>query len=433
MPVAADIEAIDEHEAATLFTRHLAGLNSLVLAVSGGSDSIALMRLIARWNRTLQPGARLRVHVATVDHRLRTESDAEADFVLREAASAGLPAEKLVWNGPHPETGVAAAAREARYGLMAQVCDRHDAVLVTAHTFDDQAETLVMALARGAGVDGLSAMQVVSDFKGLTIVRPLLEISRSRLRATLTQAGAGWMEDPTNADTRFERVRVRRALGALEELGISCTGLARSSRRLARARQALQYAANELTRSAVVFEAAGFARIARKPFFQAPNEVQLRTLLAVLKVYGGGVERSLAGAEDLLDWMQTGTGKARTFAGCRIARRTREFILGRESSRIGETPRQLEPGQCAAAWDRRYRVSIGQGAGQVELSVLRDVAADLLPRRPAAVPDFVWQGLPVAIDSKNIVHLPVTNGDQSAINQQNVVFSLIEGPKTGQS
>lgn len=433
MPGVADIATVDEYEAASLFSRHLTGLNNLVLAVSGGSDSIALMRLIARWNGGLEPDARLGVHVVTVDHKLRPESAAEADFVLREAGSAGLPAEKLSWNGPHPETGLAAAAREARYSLMSVVCRRHDAVLVTAHTLDDQAETLVMALARGAGVDGLSAMQVVSDFKGLTIVRPLLEMSRSRLRATLSQAGASWVEDPTNADTRYERVRVRKALEALEEEGVSRIDLARSSRRLARARKALQQMASELTRDAVVHEAAGFARILRDPFLLAPDEVQLRTLLAAVKIYGGGVERSLAGAEDLLDWMQTGTGKARTFAGCRIARRSAEFIVGRECSRISETPRQLRPGQCAADWDRRYRISTGQDAGTVELTVLRDVAADRLPKRPAAVPDFVWQGLPAAIDSKNTVHLPLANRDQSSKSQQNVVFRLIGGPKSGQS
>jgi len=433
VPGVADIEAVDEYEAATLFSRHLTGLNSLVLAVSGGSDSIALMRLIARWNEALEPGARLSVHVVTVDHRLRPESAAEADFVLQEAGSAGLPAEKLSWNGPHPKTGVAAAAREARYSLMSQVCRRHDAVLVTAHTLDDQAETLVMALARGAGIDGLSAMQVVSDFKGLTIVRPLLEMSRSRLRATLSQAGASWVEDPTNSDTRFERVRVRKALEALEEEGVSRTDLARSSRRLARARKALQQAANELMRDAVVYEAGGFARILRDPFFLTPDEVQLRTLLTTVKVYGGGVERSLAGAEDLLDWMQAGTGKARTFAGCRIARRSAEFIVGRECSRISEAPRQLTPGQCAADWDQRYRVSTGRDAGTVELTVLRDVVTDMLPKRPSTVPDFVWQGLPVAIDSKNTVHMPIANTVQSSKSQQNVVFCLIGGPKTDQS
>ena len=163
MPGAADNAAVDEHEAASLFSRHLTGLTSVVLAVSGGSDSIALMWLMARWNRGMEPDARLAVHVVTVDHKLRPESGEEADFVLREAGLAGLPAEKLIWHGPHPETGLAAAAREARYSLMSQVCHLHDAVLVTAHSLDDQAETLVMALARGAGVDGLSAMQVRSE------------------------------------------------------------------------------------------------------------------------------------------------------------------------------------------------------------------------------------------------------------------------------
>jgi tRNA(Ile)-lysidine synthase len=391
------------------------------------------MRLIAHWNKGLEPDARLAVHVVTVDHKLRPESAEEADFVLREAGSVGLPAEKLSWNGPHPETGLAAAAREARYSLMSQVCHCHDAALVTAHTLDDQAETLVMALARGAGVDGLSAMQVQSDFQGLTIVRPLLELSRSRLRATVSKAGASWVDDPTNSDIKYERVRVRKALGILEKEGVSCVDLARSSRRLARARRALQQTASELTQQAVVHEAAGFARILRASFLQAPDEIQLRTLLAVVEIYGGGGERSLAGAEDLLDWMQSETGKARTFAGCRIARRAAEFIVGRECSRISEMPRQLGPGQCAADWDLRYRVSTRRDAGTVELAVLRDVVAAKLPKRPEAVPDFVWQGLPVAIDAENTVHLPFKNRDQGSKSQQNVVFRLIGGPKTYQS
>ncbi len=433
MPDVADSAAVDEKQAVAVFSRHLMGLKRLVLAVSGGSDSIALMRLIARWDRGLETAGRLDLHVVTVDHRLRPDSAAETEFVLREAGSAGLTGEILCWDGQHPETGVAAAAREARYSLMAEVCRRRDAVLVTAHTLDDQAETLVMALARGAGVDGLSAMQVHSEFKGLTIVRPLLEVSRSQLRATLRQAGAAWVEDPTNLDTRFERVRVRKALATLEKEGVSRNDLARSSRRLARARKALQQAAGELTREAIVHEAVGFARILRGGFFLAPEEIQLRSLLATVKIYGGGVERSLGGAEDLLDWMQTGTGRARTFAGCRIARRSAEFVVGRECSRIREGRRLLKPGQCVADWDRRYRVSTGQNAGTVELTVLREVAADRLPKRPAAVPDFVWQGLPVAIGPDNMVHLPLADRDQSLKSQQIVVFSLLGAPKTDQS
>lgn len=393
---------------------------------------MALMRLVARWNAGLEPHARSDIHVVTVDHALRREAAAEADFVVREAASLGLPAQKLRWEGPHPKTGVPAAAREARYSLMADVCRQHQAVLVTAHTLDDQAETLVMALARGAGVDGLSAMQPETELNGLTVVRPFLEIARARLRATLARAGAKWVEDPTNRDAAFERVRVREALKLLEQEGVSQAGLARSSRRLSRARSALAHAAKSLEREAVVHQASGFGRIMRELFFLAPDEIQLRCLLATARAYGGGMAQSLAGAEGLLDWMQSGAGKARTFAGCRIVRRSAEFVIGREGERINEVPVQIEPGQCVAEWDRRYHVSAGREADRVELMVLRDVDENLLPERPATVPDFVWRGLPVAIDAGNQVIMPVDEGQSGSLGQQNVVFHLIAGPKTAQ-
>ena len=428
-----DPEVIDDHEAAALFSRYLAGNTGLVLAVSGGSDSMALLHLVARWNGALEPQARPTIQVVTVDHGLRPEAVAEAEFVMREAAALELPAQILRWDGPHPETGVPAAARQARYALMAQVCRQRQAVLVTAHTLDDQAETLVMALARGAGVDGLSAMQPQTDLDGLTVIRPFLEISRARLRATLTQSGVSWVEDPTNRDVAYERVRVREALKQLEQQGVSRADLARSSNRLSRARRALVYAANILTRDAVVHEATGFARIRREPFFMAPDEIQLRCLLATLRAYGGGMTQSLAGAEGLLDWMQSGSDKARTYAGCRIVRRSAEFVVGREVDRINEAPVWIEPGHCVAEWDRRYHVSTGRKADPSELMVLRDVDENLLPERPATVPDFVWQGLPVVIAGGNQVNMPVGGHDAGSQHQQNVVFDLIAGPKTAQT
>lgn len=428
-----DPGVIDDCEAADLFSRHLTGYTGLVLAVSGGADSMALMRLVARWNAGLDPQARSDVHVVTVDHALRPGAAAEADFVMREASLLGLPGQKLRWDGPHPKTGVPAAAREARYGLMADVCRQLQAVLVTAHTLDDQAETLVMALARGAGVDGLSAMQPKTELNGLTIVRPFLEITRARLQATLSRAGASWVEDPTNRDTAYERVRVRDALKLLEKEGVSCAGMARSSRRLSRARAALAHAADALSRDVVIHEVSGFARIMRQPLFRAPDEIQLRCLLAATRTYGGGMAQSLAGAEGLLDWMQAGTGKARTFAGCRIVRRCAEFIIGREGERISEAPVRIEPGQCVADWDRRYHISTSRGADPVELMVLHDVDEKLLPVRPKLVPDFVWQGLPVAISAGNQVIMPGEGRQPGPQDQQNVMFHLIAGAKTAQT
>ena len=429
MPGVADIEAIDDREAAVLFSRHLSGLSNLVLAVSGGSDSMALMGLMARWSDGLESHLRPAIHVVTVDHALRPEAAAEADFVLQEAAALGLPAQKLRWNGPHPKAGLPAAARQARYALMSEVCRRQSAALVTAHTLDDQAETLVMALARGAGVDGLSAMQPVTFLNGVSLVRPLLEIGRARLRATLLRAGVRWMEDPTNRDTGYERVRVREALAILQQQGVSGADLARSSRRLGRARAALTHAAAALERDTVTHHGTGFAGIARGPFLQAPDEIQLRCLLAVARAYGGGMEQSLAGAEDLLGWMQSGAEKARTFAGCRIVRRSAEFVVGREASRINEVPVHLASGQSVVAWDRRYHVSTGCKEGPVELMALRDVPGKLQPQRPSMVPDFVWQGLPAVIDAENRVMLPCDSRHAGSTDEQNIVFRLLADRK----
>ncbi len=428
-----DPRVIDDHEAAVLFSRHLTGDSGLVLAVSGGSDSMALMRLVARWNGSLQAAARARLHVVTVDHCLRPEAAEEAEFVVQEAAALGLPAEILRWDGPHPETGLPAAARAARYRLMAEVCRQQRAMLVTAHTADDQAETMVMALARGAGVDGLSAMQPKTRLNGTTIVRPFLEISRARLRATLAQSGADWVDDPTNHDMAYERVRVRQVLSLLEGAGVSRSALVRSSRRLSRARAALAHGADALAPDAVVHEVSGFARIMRQPFLRAPDEIQLRCLLTAAGAYGGGMAQSLSGAEALLDWMQSGAGKARTFAGCRIVRRTAEFVIGREGKRIDEEPVRIEPGQRVAEWDRRYHISASRKACPGKLMVLRDVDKNLLPDRPASVPDFVWQGLPAVIVAGNEVILPVGSVPPGSTGQQNVVFDLIAGPKTAQS
>jgi tRNA(Ile)-lysidine synthase len=408
---------IADKEVSAAFSQTL-GDGSLLLAVSGGSDSMALMYLAAKWRKA-------GVKVVTVDHGLRREAGDEADFVVEQAAKLGLEAIKLKWAGPYPSTGISAAAREARYALMADVCRDHDAALVSAHTQEDQAETMLMALARGSGVDGLSAMQPASTMNGITLLRPLLGFSRDRLRATLREAGVGWVEDPTNLDEKYERVRVRKALAVLDELGVGNADIARSARRLSRARAALDAVADDAVRRCVVHEPAGFARILLEPFAALPEEIRLRVVLSVARSYGGAVEQSLSGAEALLAWIADGEGAARTFAGCRFARRSKELLVGREETRVAEPAIKLEPGSDIACWDGRYAVSLGCAGGPVTLCAVRDAPTASLPCRPSEVPAFVWNGLPVAIDGSGQAHLP---GNLTAVAEklkQNVVFSQI--------
>ncbi len=181
----------------------------IALAVSGGPDSLALLHVVARW-RAEASGAP-RVTVLTVDHGLRAGSRAEALMVGRAAADRGLQHDILGWSRPEGATGgLQAGARQARYDLMAGYCYAHDIeALVTAHHLDDQAETFLMRLKRGSGLDGLAAIPERGHWAAISLFRPLLGVAKARLAATVAEAGLDFAVDPSNDDRRFERVRVR--------------------------------------------------------------------------------------------------------------------------------------------------------------------------------------------------------------------------------
>ena len=212
---------------------------ALVLAVSGGPDSIALMWLAARWRRALARGPQL--IAVTVDHGLRPEAAREAREVKRLAQSLDLPHRTLRWTGAKPKTGLPAAARSARYRLLAQAARQsHATHILTAHTRDDQAETLLMRLLRGSGIAGLAAMARESERDGLRLARPLLDVSKSQLIATLKKAGIDFADDPTNRDVNFTRPRIRAVMPALAAEGGDARSLARLASRLARANAAVE-------------------------------------------------------------------------------------------------------------------------------------------------------------------------------------------------
>ena len=201
----------------------------LGLAVSGGPDSLALMLMAAKWWRPGRP----ELFVYTVDHGLRPEAAAEAAMVVREAEALGLPARSLRWEGEKPSTGVQAAARVARYRLMADAMERDGvAILATAHHLGDQAETVLMRLAHGSGIDGLRGMDALSLVERCEVVRPLLGVRPEVLREVVSEAGLAPAYDPSNADENYERVRWRLMLPALEALGLTLERLGTFARRM---------------------------------------------------------------------------------------------------------------------------------------------------------------------------------------------------------
>ena len=276
----AEANPVSATEAKSLFSS-LDQFAALVLAVSGGPDSTALMVLAARWRAARKSGPKL--IAVTVDHGLRAEAKREAADVGRLARKLGVAHRIVRWTGKKPKTGLQQAARQARYRLLADAARKAKAAhILTAHTLDDQAETVLIRMGRGSGITGLGAMARMAKLPGggdgdIKIVRPLLDIPKSRLIATLRAAKIPFADDPSNRDPRFTRARLRELMPELAREGLDARRLALLARRLRRADAAIEAAVDralaELTVAStlpgtIAFDATGYSRL--------PAEIALR-------------------------------------------------------------------------------------------------------------------------------------------------------------
>ncbi len=295
---------------------------AIAVAVSGGSDSLALMHLLRAFaeQRKSKPPV-----VLTVDHDLRKSSAQDARRVAAWAKQAGLKVQILKWTGNKPKSGIEAAAREVRYRLMGEWLTRHKiAILFVGHTGDDQAETFLLRLARGSGLDGLAAMRPrapwpVPGFADLTVARPLLGFRRADLRAHLKSRKQAWLDDPMNDDPAFDRVKIRKAMAALVPAGLTVERIGSAAAHLARARESLEIVTEAVLARSV---RAGEGGVLLDPavLVAAPREVGLRALAAVLMAVSGQPYRPrFESLERLFDQIGGGSlGAGATLHGCHI-------------------------------------------------------------------------------------------------------------------
>src|ERR1700682_1803236 len=297
---------------------------AIVLAVSGGPDSIALMWLAARWRRTLARGPRL--IAVTVDHGLRAEAKAEAREVKRLARSLDVDHRTMRWSGTKPKTGLPAAARAARYRLLAEAARAQGAThILTAHTRDDQAETVLMRLLRGSGIAGLAAMARQSERDGVLLARPFLHVSKSQLIATLKKAKLGFADDLTNRDPSFTRPRLRTLMPVLAAEGGDTRNLARLASRLARANQAVEILVDGAERYLALRDRGGaHPGFDAKAFAAMPEEIRLRLLLRAIDRFGHEGRAELGKVEAMLSVL----GRAMTEPNSRRRPRLKQTLAG---------------------------------------------------------------------------------------------------------
>ncbi|MEM6669786.1 MAG: tRNA lysidine(34) synthetase TilS [Pseudomonadota bacterium] len=321
----------------------------LAIGVSGGSDSLALLLLAVEARAALG----LELHALTVDHGLRPESGAEARRVGEICARLSVPHAVLPWLGAKPSSNLQAAAREARYRLMRDWRQANGVPsLAVAHTQDDVAETFLLRLARGSGVDGLAAMSdQLDEGDGFYLIRPLLEASREELQAVCAARKQQWIDDPSNDDLRFDRVKARMALSQLAPLGLSRERLAKTARSMGRARRALETATSELLVEAVRAEPKlGVLRYDVERFARAPREIGLRALAAGLNWVAAALyPPRLDSLEAAFDAVLSQVEGGRTLHGCILAWERGGLTICREPAALPELS-LLETG-VEAVWD----------------------------------------------------------------------------------
>ena len=388
--------------------------DDLGLAVSGGGDSMAMLHLAAGWARVYG----VRLWVVTVDHGLRVESAAEAAMVAEECAGLGLPHSTLRWDGWDGTGNLQDAARAARRDLIGRwrgVC-RH---VLMAHTRDDQAETLLMRLARGSGVDGLAAMSDVTrlpvvpmhpirDMNGPPwppvlgpdwfIVRPLLDTDRADLRHYLKTLRIPFVDDPTNDDDAYARVRMRRLIGAE---GLDLATLAATARHMGRAQVALGRRAHDVAVKILNVDptAPGCVVLDRDGFAATEAETQLRLLAAALQMVASATYRPrLAALEDALDRV-LGGGTVTLHGGIMVPRGDRVWIA-REPARVADL---TSPTGDGSSWDQRWRI-YGQDIRDLQIRALGEDGLRQIGDLPSPrAPRSVLSSLPAVWDGDRLV------------------------------
>jgi tRNA(Ile)-lysidine synthase len=249
------------------------------------------------------------------------------------------------WAGAKPKTGLPAAARTARYRLLAQAARAHGAThILTAHTRDDQAETLLMRLLRGSGISGLAAMARVTERDGVLLARPFLGVSKSQLIATLKKAKLDFADDPTNRDTKFTRPRIRAVMPVLAAEGGDARNLARLASRLARANAALEVLVDGAERYLALrdrgaprpgFDAKGFDAMA---FAALPEEIRLRLLLRAINRFGHEGPAELGKVEALLAALDRAVAEKAAGRGQKLKQTLAGALISLTGGRIRITP-----------------------------------------------------------------------------------------------
>jgi len=400
----------------------------LAVAVSGGPDSLCLVLLASEIANVV---------CLTVDHGLRPEASAEARALGALMADQGVDFHKLIWQGKKPSSNVQLEARIARYRLMSDWCKANGIeYLLTAHHQEDQAETLLLRLARGSGVYGLAAMAPTSQVPGsggqVTLVRPLLDVPKARLVATLRERGLNWVEDPSNKAEQFDRVKVRAFLENPPLEGLRADRLAATAARLRRTRDALEYYENQWLAQNVEVKSDRTLEFDPANFDSVPQEIALRATASMCRWASG--ERYVPRMEKLeraVLAMREDGFSGLTLYGVQFIPVPEGRVLVTRELRAAQGRVPVVNG---TVWDNRFEISAKGDIAGLEIGPLGqegwNSALKVWPEiRQSSLPHAARVVLPTIFDGQQIVAIPHLEVAQGRGNDVSLSLKSHDWPK----
>ncbi|MFY9287550.1 MAG: tRNA lysidine(34) synthetase TilS [Alphaproteobacteria bacterium] len=399
---------------------------SLGLAVSGGPDSMALAWSAKQWAK--DRGVTL--HALIVDHNLRLESASEAAETQKNLSLLGIKSEVLRWEHAPIVARLHSTARTARYKLLLEACRKNAlSCLLLAHQQEDQAETILMRLAKGTGIDGLAGIAAEKKKDGIRLLRPLLTFSKERLIATCKSARIPFITDPSNHSEKFARGRLRRVMPLLAEEGLTTDRLQELGTRASEAKEALDHYAHALVRVATKQDCAGVVRFDLEHLRSAPIAVAGRAVVLCLNTLHREVySPEYASLDRLLRALRHDAEMTPcTLQGCLISRTATQAVFMREYSAIQDAV-VIKPGE-KIEWDGRWQITLAATANESyavrplgnppheTVDILAPHLRHRLPqgRARAALP-ALWRG-------NDLVLIPVFSAENNAKNPATAVLS----------
>ncbi|OUR79498.1 tRNA lysidine(34) synthetase TilS [Alphaproteobacteria bacterium 46_93_T64] len=414
----------------------------IAVAVSGGSDSMALCSLANTWC------AKHKVDLValTVDHGLREEAASEAELVHDWLKAQDIEHVTLTRKGPAPFTGLQEFARNARYRLLLDKCHEIGAsALFVGHQMEDQLETFLMRFSKGSALQGLSVMRPKVRRSGIDLVRPMLVFRRAELREYLDALEQDWVEDPSNENPEYTRTELGRVLNVMSNLpGSDHSSMALSVNRVQRADNALRQIARLMFSQKANIDPLGFVQIPEDFYVGVPAEINVRFLMEIFQtVRCAGVHIKLIHIEQLLDRLvRMDQRVAVTMAGCQMRPFKKSWIICREPGR-SDLPEEKLEGLHELVWDNRFKVIDNATADErvavsnFEIRRLgdagwRQLAESVMPSDILNLPSMVRKNLPALWNGDEIVAMPLFSEQNTVLGIAKGRFEMVFIPKINQ-